>query len=404
MVSRRRNERRHAAERGGLHAQLLQHLQVDDIGDMLFALVVVIVFAVAACSLLGVLPSSFMPPAVARRILWVCVADGLFVGCILAYEHWFPAAWHPRVFDRAVTAVEVALAFLYAQGFVDFQRCWGTSCFLCVLAFNSTRENRKGLRQADFRRRMQWLLWAVDIVLLSLCNIVVLCLVAPILSFRFFQTLSDWVLATTLLFTPFWFAAGDPLDYADAKWTPERLQTAARYKRAASRFLACGMAIVAVVKLGRGFNFANVAMAMVWALFACGCYFADVDERERLRLVQGNMISNLGVCYGVALLCRLVLDSSCACLLSAVATADGRSCVRFCVPSSDTSEPARTKTNLPAAPAGVGPDTRVTTAARRAQRSKRARFCGEDCQKLAWRSGVHGKIECQRMPAAGAAA
>jgi hypothetical protein len=53
MVSRRRNERRHAAERGSLHAQLLHHLQVDDIGDMLFALVVVIVFAVAACSLLG---------------------------------------------------------------------------------------------------------------------------------------------------------------------------------------------------------------------------------------------------------------------------------------------------------------------------------------------------------------
>jgi hypothetical protein len=164
---------------------------------------------------------------------------------------------------------------------------------------------------------MQWLLWAVDTVLLSLCNIVVLCLVAPILSFRFFQTPSDWVLAATLLFTPFWFAAGDPLEYADAKWTLERLQTAARYKRAASRFLACGMAIVAVIKLGHGFNFANVAMAMVWALFACGClYFADVDERERLRLVQGKTISNLGVCYGVrgwlarrydvALLCRLV--------------------------------------------------------------------------------------------------
>ena len=144
-------------------------------------------------------------------------------------------------------------------------------------------------------------------------------------------------------------------------------------------------------------------------LFACGCYFADVDERERLRLVQGNMISNLGVCYGVALLCRLVLDSSCACLLSAVATADGRTCIRLCVPSSDTSEPARTATDLPAAPAGVGTVTRVTTAARRTRRRrsagcKRARFCGEDCQKLAWRSGGHGKIECQRMPAAGAAA
>jgi hypothetical protein len=96
----------------------------------------------------------------------------------------------------------------------------------------------------------------VDQVLRTLYNIVVMCLVAQSLGFhgehRFFQTSSDWVLASTFLPAPYWFTAGDPLDYADAKWTPERLQAATRYKLAASRFLACIMGIVAVVKLCDG--------------------------------------------------------------------------------------------------------------------------------------------------------
>jgi hypothetical protein len=84
----------------------------------------------------------------------------------------------------------------------------------------------------------------------------------------------------------FKFVAGDPLHYAnEAKWTPERLQTAARYKQAASRFLARIMVIVTVVKLYNGLRFdsdedvctedftfclgcGDWGMAMIWAIFA----------------------------------------------------------------------------------------------------------------------------------------
>ena len=156
----------------------------------------------------------------------------------------------------------------------------------------------------------------------SLCNIVVLCLVAPVIGgFRrreeekehvqfSFENLSDWVLAATLLLSPFWFAANDPLDCANTvKGTLGNLEKATRYKRTTSRFLALGMATLTFVKLREGcvnmrfvddnksfpyicLKRSDWGMATIWAFCAFGWYFNDIGKHGRL-----NQISYLGVCY-----------------------------------------------------------------------------------------------------------
>ena len=98
----RTNERRgNKNKRGGSSRSSQEHIsssstprqQMWHVGDTFFFLVDVVVFLVAACSLLGVFSSYVMPIAEASHFFGVFIA-GTFAGLVshVAYEHCAPTA------------------------------------------------------------------------------------------------------------------------------------------------------------------------------------------------------------------------------------------------------------------------------------------------------------------------